>query len=245
MKPTSIFKTIILVLGTTCGTSSFAAPKLIASSDLKPANTSYSFFYADPNKVQLTNAVIVTQLTERLRAAGLNNVPCLISADQNANNLVCGGGAIRFGADFFSFNSLTNIPKPDLPFTAADKDSGLDTVTLEFGVNGRVPLLTQPNELPRVVHIRFGQRIAQFGMVFDPFIVTDTPDLQEGRVSDGIHFIVNGQTTPIRSFSTETRGNVPFVGVEDPHGFTELTIISSGSGSIIGDQFTIVPLANF
>jgi hypothetical protein len=245
MKPISIFNAISWVLGITCAAPIFAAPRLIASSDLKPANTSYSFFYADPNKVQLTNAVIITQLTERLRAAGLNNVPCLVPADQNANNLVCGGGAIRFGADYFSFNSLTNIPKPELPFTAADKDSGLDTVSLEFGVNGRIPLLNQPNELPRVVHIRFGQRIAQFGMVFDPFIVTNSPDLQEGRVSDGIHFIVNGQTTPVRSFIDETRGNIPFVGVEDSHGFTELTIISSGNGSIIGDQFTIVPLANF
>jgi hypothetical protein len=82
-------------------------------------------------------------------------------------------------------------------------------------------------------------------MVFDPFIVTDSADLQEGRVSDGIQFIVNGQATPVRDFTRETRGNIPFAGVEDPHGFTELTIISTGNGSIIGDQFTIVPLANF
>lgn len=222
-----------------------ASPRLIGSADLKAGNTNYSLFYADPNKVQLTTATIQTQLTERLRAAGLSTVPCLIPADQNANNMVCGAGAIRFGSDFFSFNSTTNIAKPDIPFTPEDENSGLDTITLEFGVNGRAPAINQPNEMPRVVQFRFNQRIAQFGMLFDPFIVSDSPDLQEGRVSDGVQFIVNGQTTPLRAFSLENRGDTPFVGVEDPHGFTEVTIISSGGGSIIGDQFTIVPLVNF
>lgn len=235
----------VMLLSMVFTVPAMAAPRLIGSADLKAGNTQYSFFYADPNKVQLTSAAIQTQLTERLRAAGLSTVPCLIPADQNANNMVCGAGAIRFGADFFSFNSITNIPKPNLPFIPEDETSGLDTVTLEFGVNGRTPAINQPNETPRVVQFRFNQRIAQFGMVFDPFIVTDSPDLQEGRVSDGVQFIVNGQTTPLRAFNLENRGTTPFVGVEDPHGFTEVTIISSGGRSIIGDQFTIVPLANF
>ncbi len=222
-----------------------AAPRLIGTADLKVAKTSYSFFFADPKKVLLTTAAIQSQLQALLIAAGLDTTPCLIPGDLNVNNMVCGNGEIRFGADFFSFNSITNIPKPTLPFTAADKDSGLDSVSLEFGVNGRAPALGQPNEAPRVIQLRFNKRIAQFGLVFDPFIVTNTTDLTEGRVSDGIQFIVNGQATPVRDFTQELRGNIPFVGVEDSHGFTEVTIISSGGGSIIGDQFTIVPLANF
>jgi hypothetical protein len=238
-------KNIVLALCTALALPVAAAPRLIADADVKAAKTSYSFFYADPKKVSLTAATIQTQLQERLIAAGLSTTPCLIPGDLNVNNLVCGGGIIRFGADFFPFNSITNIPKPNLPFTDADKTSGLDSVSIEFGVNGRTPALNQPNEVPRVVQIRFNQRIAQFGMVFDPFIVTDTADLSEGRVSDGIQFIVNGQTTPVRDFTQELRGNIPFIGVEDPHGFTELTIISTGGGSIIGDEFTIVPLANF
>lgn len=245
MQIKTITKNIALALCTALAMPIAAAPRLIGDADLKVAKTSYSLFYADPSKVQLTTTTIEAQLLELLKAAGLNTTPCLIPADQNANNMVCGGGAIRFGADFFSFNSITNIPKPNLPFTAADQDSGLDRVSLEFGVNGRTPTINQPNELPRMVQLRFNKRIAQFGMVFDPFIVTDSADLQEGRVSDGIQFIVNGQATPVRDFTQETRGNIPFVGVEDPHGFTEVTIISTGGGSIIGDQFTIVPLANF
>jgi hypothetical protein len=241
----TVTKNIALTLCTALALPVAAAPRLIGDTDLKVGRTSYSFFYADPQKVQLLTATIQTQLRERLIAAGLNTTPCLIPADQNANNMACGNGEIRFGADFFSFNSITNIPKPNLPFTTADADTGLDRVSLEFGVNGRTPLVNQPNELPRVVQIRFNKRIAQFGMVFDPFIVTDSADLLEGRVSDGIQFIVNGQATPVRDFTQEVRGNIPFVGVEDPHGFTELTIISTGGGSIIGDQFTIVPLTNF
>ena len=240
----TITKNLALTLCTALALPVAAAPRLIGNADLKATRTSYSFFYADPKKVKLTTATIQTQLQDRLIAAGLSTTPCLIPADQNANNVVC-GGAIRFGADFFSFNSITNIPKPTLPFTAADKNSGLDKVSLEFGVNGLTPALNQPNEMPRVVHFRFNRRIAQFGMVFDPFIVTDSTDLQAGRVSDGVQFVVNGQATPVRDFTQDTRGNIPFVGVEDAHGFTELTIISTGGGSIIGDQFTIVPLTNF
>lgn len=241
----TITKNIALTLCTALALPAVAAPRLIGDADLKAAKTSYSFFYADPQKVQLTTTTIETQLKERLATEGLSITPCLIPADQNANNMVCGGGEISFGPDFFSFNSITNIAKPNLPYTAADADSGLDRVSLEFGVNGRVPLVGQPSETPRVVHLRFKKRIAQFGMVFDPYILTDTVDLFEGRVSDGVQFIVNGQATPVRDFTQETRGTIPFVGVEDPHGFTELTIISTGGGSIIGDQFTIVPLANF
>lgn len=241
----TITKNIALTLCTALALPVAAAPRLIGDADLRVTKTSYSFFYADPSKVLLTTATIQTQLQDRLIAAGLSTTPCLIPGDLNINNLVCGGGAIRFGADFFPFNSITNIPKPNLPFTAADKDSGLDKISIEFGVNGRTPALNQPNEAPRVVQIRFNKRIAQFGMVFDPYIVTNTVDLLEGRISDGVQFIVNGQATPVRDFTQETRGNIPFVGVEDPHGFTELTIISTGGGSIIGDQFTIVPLANF
>lgn len=240
-----ITRTIAIALSMVFAVPLTAAPRLISDADLKTTKTSYSFFYADPRRVRLTTATIEAQLTDRLRAAGLSTTPCLIPGDLNVNNLVCGGGAVRFGADFFAFNSLTNIPKPNLLFTRADQDSGLDRVSIEFGVNGRTPVLNQPNEMPRVIQIRFNRRMAQFGMVFDPFIVTDTPDLQEGRVSDGVQFIVNGQATPVRDFTQQLRGEIPFVGVEDPNGFTELTIISTGGGSIIGDQFTIVPLANF
>jgi hypothetical protein len=241
----TLTKHIALTLCTALALPVAAAPRLIGNTDLKAAKTSYSFFYADPKKVQLTTTEIQSQLQALLIAAGLDTTPCLIPADLNANNMVCGNNDIRFGTEFFSFNSITNIPKPTLPFTAADKASGLDAISLEFGVNGRAPALGQPNEAPRVVQIRFSKRIAQFGMVFDPYIVTNTVDLLEGRVSDGVQFIVNGQATPVRDFTQETRGTIPFVGVEDPHGFTELTIISTGGGSIIGDQFTIVPLANF
>ncbi len=236
---------VALLLCTSMALPAMASPRLIGNADVKATKTSYSLFYAAPGKVLLTTATVQNQLKQKLTAIGLSTTPCLIAADLNANNIVCGNGAIRLGADFFSFNSITNIAKPNLPFTAADKDSGLDSVSLEFGVNGRAPVLGQPNEAVRMIKIRFNQRIAQFGLVVDPFIVSDSPDLTEGRVSDGLQFIVNGQATAVRDFTQEIRGNIPFVGVEDPHGFTEVTVISTGGGSIIGDQFTIVPLTNF
>lgn len=241
MKLKTIKKNVALALCMAVAMPVIATPRLIGDADLKANKTTYSFFYADPKKVQLTTAAVQTQLQDRLITAGSSITPCLIPGDLNVNNMVCGGNNIRFGADFFSFNSITNIPKLNLPFTDEDKITGLDKVSIEFGVNGRAPTIGQPNEVPRVVQFRFDKKITQFGMVFDPFIVTDAVDLQEGRVSDGVQFIVNGQATSVRDFTQELRGNIPFVGVEDPRGFTEVTVVSSGGGSIISDQFTIVP----
>lgn len=247
MKYKNSINPLAVLLGLALALPVTAAPRLIGGADVRAAKTTYSLFHADPNKVLLSATTLQTQLQQRLTAAGLAHItPCVITVDLNANNMSCGAGTIRLGPDFFSFNSITNIPKPTLPFTAADKDSGLDTVTMEFAVNGRSPTLVgQPTETPRVVQFRFNKRMAQFGFVIDPFIVTDTPDLTEGRLTDGVQFIVNGQATPVRDLTLETRGNIPFVGVEDPHGFTEVTIVSTGGGSIIGDQYTVVPLSSF
>jgi hypothetical protein len=240
-----ISQCIALVLCPALAHPAAAAPRLIGSADVKATKTAYSLFYADPKKVLLSAQDLQTTLQARLDAAGEGRTACFIAGDLAVNNMTCGNGAIRFGADYFSFNSLTNMPLPLITFTDADKRSGLDKVTGEFAVNARPTLVGQATETTRVIQIRFNQRMAQFGMIFDPFIVTTSPDLTEGRVSDGVQFIVNGQATPVRDFSQELRGNLPFVGVEDPHGFTEVTVISSGGGSIIGDMYTIVPLAKF
>jgi hypothetical protein len=251
MKPKFITPAIALlssVLALATALPASAAPRLIGAADVRATKTTYSLFHANPQKVLLTSATIQTQLQQRLTDAGLGHItPCVITVDLNANNMVCGGGLLRMGPDFFSFNSLTNIPKIALPFTAADKDSGLDTVSMEFAVNGRSPLLGQPTESPRVVTFRFNRRIAQFGFVIDPFILTNTPDLTEGRLTDGIQFIVNGQATPVRDLTQELRGIPPFVGVEDPHGFTDVTIVPSGglTMSYIADHFSYLPLTQF
>lgn len=239
---------VLLLLGATLHQAVDAAPKLITdAATLKVSKTTFSFFYIDFAKVSLTRATAQTNLQTRLNSAGQGITACILAGDLNASNINCGNGLMRMGPDFFSYHNATHIPVPTLTFTAADRDSGLDSVSIEYGNNAFTnTLLTQPVQKTRVFTIRFNQRVAQFGFVIDPFMQTDpTVPLDEGRLLDGVQFIVNQQATPVRDLTQELRGNVPFVGVEDPHGFTEVTVVATGNGAILADQYTIVPLSGF
>jgi hypothetical protein len=239
-------RTVALLLGATLALPLQAAPRLIAANAVKAGKTTFSFFYIDPAKVSLATATARSTLQTRLNAAGQGITACFLTADLNASNINCGSGLMNLGPDYFSYHNATYHPVPTLPWTAADQDSGLDRSTVEYGVNARsATLVTQPTENTRVFQVRFNRRIAQFGFHVDPFIQTDTPDLTEGRLVDGVQFVVNGQVTPVRDLTQELRGNTPFVGVEDPHGFTEVTVIATGGGSLQGDRYTVLPLSNF
>jgi hypothetical protein len=169
-----------------------------------------------------------------------------VVADLNANNINCGNGLMNLGPDYFSYHNATHHPAPLITWTADDARTGLDRTSVEYGNNARSPtVLGTPIDQPRVFQIRFNRRIAQFGFEIDPFMQIDTADLTEGRLVDGLQFIVNGITTPVRDLTGELRGNVPFVGVEDPHGFTEVTVIATGGGAVLADRYTVVPLSNF
>jgi len=238
---------IALALCSALALPAAAAPRLIEATDVKAAKTTYSFFYIDSAKlsgITITNAR--TTLQQRLNTAGEGITACFLAADLNNNNINCGNGLMNLGPDYFSYHNGTYHPVPTLTWTAADETSGLDTASVEYGVNARsVFVVGQPTETTRVFQVRFNRRMAQFGLHVDPYIQTDTPDLTEGRLVDGVQFIVNGQVTPVRDLTGELRGNTPFVGVEDPHGFTEVTVIATGSGSIQGDRYTVVPLSSF
>ncbi|NOT12570.1 MAG: hypothetical protein HOP23_12170 [Methylococcaceae bacterium] len=247
MNKSKIINSVALLLCTAMALPAEAAPRLITATDVKATKTTYSFFYIDFNKVQLARTTAQTTLQSRLTSAGEGITACIIPADLNATNINCGNGAVRFGPDFFSYHNATHIPVPTLNFTAADADSGLDSVSIEYGNNALSPtVVNQPTQSPRVFQIRFNKRVAQFGFVIDPFIQTDpTVPLDEGRLLDGVQFIVNRQATPLRDLTKELRGNVHFVGVEDPHGFTEVTVVATGNGAVLADQYTIVPLSGF
>ena len=223
-----------------------AAPRLIQAAEVKAAKTTFSFYYINPAKVSLTTAVARSTLQTRLNAAGQGITACFLAADLNASNINCGNGLMNLGPDYFSYHNATHHTVPTLTWTQADADSGLDNTTIEYGVNARsVTLVNQPTESTRVFQIRFNRRVAQFGFQVDPFMQIDTPDPTEGRLVDGVQFIVNGQATAVRDLTQELRGNTPFVGVEDPHGFTEITVIGTGNGSILADRYTVVPLSSF
>jgi hypothetical protein len=238
--------TLALLFGAALALRVHAAPWLIAANAVKAGKTTFSFFYIDPAKVSLATATARSTLQTRLNAAGEGITACFLAADLNASNINCGNGLMNLGPDYFSYHNITYHPVPTIPWTQADADSGLDNTTVEYGVNARsVTLVSQPTESTRVFQIRFNRRVAQFGFHVDPFIQTDTPDLTEGRLVDGVQFVVNGQVTPVHDLTQTLRGTTPFVGVEDPHGFTEVTVIATGGGSIQADRYIVLPLSNF
>jgi hypothetical protein len=237
---------IALVLCTAMVLPAAAAPRLIGADAIRPQSTTFSLFFVDLVKVGMTSTTAQATLNARLAAAGEGLTSCLLTGDVNANNINCGNGLMRLGSDFFSTTIGNNHVAPTINWLPEDNVSNLDKTTIEYAVNGRSTLVNTPMDASRPFKIRFNKRIAQFGFVVDPFLFLDpTAPLDEGRMLDGLQFIVNGQATPVRDFTNEQRGNVHFTGVEDPHGFTEVTVIGTGLGTIKLDRYTIVPLNNF
>ena len=137
---------------------------------------------------------------------------------------------MRFGnAELYTYNLETNIP--GVPF-ALDRAIGEAQGVNFIAPNGTVLGDTKG----RVVRIHFNRRVAQFGMLVDAGAAA-SPSV------NGIQFIVNRQSTPVQ---TITAGAPQFVGVEDSAGFTDVTIVASGTPqSWIGDHFAYLPLVAF
>jgi hypothetical protein len=205
-----------------------AAPKMISS--MTNAATTYSFFTVDAKKISGGRTVLQVQneLQQQLDTLGTGVTACWVTGDLNVTNINCGNGAMRFGnAELYTYNLETNIP--GVPF-ALDKAIGEAQGANFIAPNGAVV----GDTTGRVVRIHFNQRVARFGMLIDAGAAT-VPAV------NGVQFIVNRQTTEVQPLT----GGVPqFVGVEDNAGFTDITIIASGSPRAwIADQFAFVPLA--
>lgn len=207
-----------------------AAPRAIST--MGAAATTYSFFIVDNRKISggRTVAQVQNELQQQLDTNNTGLTACWVTGDLNATNINCGAGAMRFGnAELYTYNLETNIP--GVPF-ATDKAIREAQGANFISPNGAVLGDTTGRE----VRIHFNQRVAQFGMLVDSGAAA-SPSV------NSIQFIVNQQSVSVQ---TLVPGTVNFAGVEDPNGFTDVTIISSGTPrSWIGDQFAFVPLAAF
>jgi hypothetical protein len=211
-----------------------AVPVSIPTVRVTSTTKVYTLFTFDAVKLSkqglsIQQAIIdLTQQLVSIDPAIPSITPCPIVADLNATGISCGGSAIQFGTnEFFTFNSPTNLPKITVKL--------LNGVRNQYGANARSPNGLIPGDpTGRVVRIHFNQRVAQFGLMIDPGVASTV---------SGVQFLVNHQSTPVQQF---TAGVPQFVGVEDSAGFTDVTIIPSGSPRTwVADQFSYLPLANF
>jgi hypothetical protein len=209
-----------------------AAPTLISA--MGTSATTYSLFAINTKKLPFGTSPTQVQnlLQAQLDLATPKLTGCWVTGDLNRSPVNCGNGAMQFGStDFYTYNLGTTLA----PFPL---DKTLKPLILEaLGANFITAIPgTIGDPYGRVVNIHFKQRVAQFGMLVDAG--------QVGAQSiNGLQFIVNRQTTPVKPL---TAGAPNFVGVEDSAGFTDLTIIASGSTRAwVADQFSFVPLSAF
>jgi hypothetical protein len=228
MRTFTFFAILILYAGLSLPVQ--AAPVMVPA--LRSTADAYSLFFVDSKRLRGGVSVPQAQaaLTAQLAALTPPLKPCFTTGDLNATNIRCGTGTTQMQlgiSELFGYNLetlLVGVP-----------------VTLDRGVrqlmasNFLSPVLTTPGDSAgRVTRIHFTGRMAQFGMLVDPGLNASLNSIQ---------FIVNGQALPPQ---TLTAGVVKFVGVEDPQGFTDITVIAAGvSRAFVADQLAFVPLANF
>lgn len=209
-----------------------ASPIMIPA--LRSTADTYSLFYIDPKKLdsKLTVAQEQAILTSQLAALTPPLKPCFTTGNLNTTNIRCGTGTrqMQLGiSEVFGYNLESLLAGQPEPITL---DKG---VTPIWFANFQSPDLAIPGDsVGRIARIHFTGRMAQFGMQVDPGL--------NGSLNS-IRFIVNGQVLPPASL---TAGVIQFVGVEDPQGFTDLTIIAGGNTrAFVADKLAFVPLANF
>ncbi len=228
MRTFTFFAVLTLYVGLSQGVQ--AVPVMVPA--LRSTADTYSLFYIDGARLKGGTSVAQEQaiLTAQLAALTPPLKPCFATADLNATNIRCGSGTTQMQlgiSEIFGYNLetlLTGVP-----------------VTLDRGVrqlwfanflspNGTIP----GDSVGRLARIHFTGRMAQFGMLVDPGLNASLTSIQ---------FIVNGQALPPQPL---TAGVVQFVGVEDPQGFTDLTVIAGGvTRAFVADKLAFVPLANF
>lgn len=206
-----------------------AAPRAIAA--MAAGATTYSFFVLDTKRLNgRTAAQVQNELQQQLDVNGTGLTACWVAGDLNTTNINCGNGAMRLGnTELYTYNLETNLAGVAFTLDRAVREADIaNFITPNGTVAG--------DTTGRVVRIRFKQRAAQFGLLVDAGAAA-------APSANSIQFIVNRQTI---SGQTLVPGTANFVGVEDPQGFTEVTIVASGTPrSWIGNEFAFVPLANF
>lgn len=225
---------LLAVLGLT-GIPALAAPSAITQASAGVTN--YSFFVLKAKKLRdMTVARGTANLAAALQPYGVT--PCVVESDTNAS-IACGAPSsptfmLPLPGEFFTYDLAFNFH--DLPpiddRQVFNKDSAYNQV---YAVNFKSPVGTTPGDTSgRVpIHVRFAVPVSEFSMRVD----SGNP---LAPASGAIQFEVNGVAIEPQPLAV---GAPTFVGVQDPAGFTEVTIIPVGgqSQAFIGDSFSFLP----
>lgn len=242
------FNTIsVLALCASATLTAQAAPTMVTT--LRPTAQTYAVYFLNQSifNTSAKLSVVKSDITSQLAPLGL--LPCFeTTADLNATDLRCGsdatGGQMQLGINELFSYSLETLLKPELLAKNANNNN-LKGVTQQYVANFIAPnplVPTAPFDTQgRVARIHFTARMAQFGFQLDPGVFGTLNTIQ---------FIVNGQALPPQTIAPN---GVQFVGVEDPHGFTDLSIVGGGGAaqgskaaqSFVSTRLAFLPLTKF
>lgn len=220
----------IMTLYVCLGLQVQAAPTMITA--LRDTANTYSLFYIDGSRLKGGTSVAQEQaiLIAQLTALTPPLRPCFASGDLNPTNIRCGSGTTQMQlgiSELFGYSLETLLQSVPVALDRGVKQLWFSNF---LSPNGTIP----GDSVGRNARIHFTGRMAQFGMLVDPGLNASLTSIQ---------FIVNGKALPPTPLAA---GAVQFVGVEDPQGFTDLTIIAGGvTRSFVADKLAFVPLANF
>lgn len=221
---------LLLPICSAAAVSTQAAPVMVPSLN-SPAQT-YAFFYTDEAallKKRIDPVAFKQSVADQLAPLGVH--PCWTAGDLNATNIRCGdpaAGQMQLGSnELFSYTLEALLPKD--PITIP-KDANLKQVFIANAVSAGGNITA--DVVGRVSGIHFTTRVAQFGMLVDPNSATT------------IQLIVNDHALPPQILTT---GVPQFVAVEDPHGFSDVTVIAGGAlgQGFVADRLSFVPLSKF
>jgi hypothetical protein len=209
----------------------------VAITQMSAGATDYAFFIIKTKKLRGTYAQGVQDLANALAPYGVT--PCVVSTDVNGT-IACGTpGTPTFMLpvpnEFFTYDLAFNFK--DLPpindRKGLNKDSAYNQV---YAVNFLQPVGTIPGDLQgrNPVRVQFGAPVTEFSFLADGGQAISPASRQ-------IQFTVNGIALAPQDL---TPGTPIRLGVQDPLGFTEVTINALGgdTNAFIASEFAFVPM---
>ena len=212
-----------------------AAPYAITQAS--PDAKTYSFFIIKAKKLRGTYEQGVAALATALAPYGVT--PCIVSGDANGT-ISCGKPSqpdymLPVPGEFFTYDLAFNFKDwpPISDRKGLNKDSAYNQV---YAVNFRQPVGTIPGDLAgrSPVRVQFADPVTEFSFMVDGGQAI-------APASTAIQFVVNGVALEPQWL---TPGTPVRLGVADPAGFTEVSVVPLGgqTQAFVADAFSFVPM---
>jgi len=199
-------------------------PQLGVITNAEPiGGSSFAFFWMNLKQISTSTAQTLATLNNQLNQIGLS--ACMVKTDINATPINCGNGLVKFGTN----QLFSNTTAPHQTTVGLRLPRGVKTV---YGTNylsatagGTIP----GDTTGRLVDVHFNVPVTEFAMEFDPGAAPSKVNPSPTSTIDAIDFYSGVAPNKVKLGSYNlVRGVTQWVGVQDPNGITDLTIVPLG-----------------